>query len=161
MAKLKYLVVHCTATPQGHELSADRLHEMHTAPVSKGGRGWKQVGYSAMIHLGGLLTILVPYDQDDNVDRWEITNGVKGINSQSRHLVYVGGMNRDNTAPMDTRTAEQNIALANYVRQTIAAHPNILVAGHNEFANKACPSFDVPQWLRAIGVADKNIKKQR
>ena len=44
MAVLKYLAVHCTATPEGREVSGDEIRHWHTDPVSKGGRGWKQVG---------------------------------------------------------------------------------------------------------------------
>lgn len=46
MAKLKYLVIHCTATAESREVSSADIRRWHTAPVSEGGRGWKQVGYT-------------------------------------------------------------------------------------------------------------------
>ena len=46
MAKLKYLVLHCTATPEGREVTADDIRRWHTAPVAAGGRGWRRVGYT-------------------------------------------------------------------------------------------------------------------
>lgn len=153
--RLKYLVIHATATPSGMKVTPDDIRFWHTAPIPKG-RGWKQVGYSDMILLDGTLVNLVPYNHDDFVDRWEITNGVAGINSQSRHVVYVGGTDKQ-LKPKDTRTPEQTETLAQYVRRTILKHPDILVAGHNQFAQKACPSFDVPEWLDSIGVLHKNI----
>ena len=54
MAKLKYLVIHCTATPEGREVSGAEIRAWHTNPVSKGGRGWKQVGYTDLFHLSAL-----------------------------------------------------------------------------------------------------------
>ena len=51
MAKLKYLVIHCTATPEGREVSSADIRKWHTSPVSQGGRGWKQVGYLSLIHI--------------------------------------------------------------------------------------------------------------
>lgn len=158
MAKLTYLVIHCTATPEGRNVSSADIRKWHTSPINQGGRGWKQVGYSDMIHLNGIVENLVPYDCDDEVDKWEITNGATGINSISRHVVYVGGTDKTGK-PKDTRTNEQKVALANYVKGMILQHPYIKVAGHNQFAQKACPSFDTVKWLKAIGVADKNIHK--
>lgn len=154
--KLKYLVLHCTATPEGRQVTSDTIRSWHTDPVSKGGRGWKQVGYSKMVHLNGRMETLVPYNDDDNVDAWEITNGATGINAQSMHIVYVGGTDRAGNAK-DTRTDLQLEAMTNFVRAFVDRHPRILVAGHNQFAKKACPSFDVPEWLESIGVKEENI----
>ncbi len=155
--QLTYLVIHCTATPEGREVSADEIRRWHTSPKPKG-RGWKQVGYSDIIHLDGTVENLVPYNDDDVVDSWEITNGASGINSISRHVVYAGGVSADDVKKAkDTRTWLQELAMITYVKETIARHPNIKVAGHNQFAQKACPSFNVPIWLMAIGVPDKNI----
>ena len=158
MAKLKYLVLHCTATPEGREVTAADIRNWHLSPPPQG-RGWSRVGYSGIFHLDGNLEILTPFDEDDDVEAWELTNGAVGINSISRHVVYAGGMDKANKLPKDTRTDAQKVAMANFVKQTIAAHPKILVAGHNQFAEKACPSFDVPTWLRIIGVSEQNIYK--
>lgn len=53
MAKLKYLVIHCTATAESREVSSADIRRWHTASVSEGGRGWKQVGYTDLFHLNG------------------------------------------------------------------------------------------------------------
>ena len=92
MAGLKYLVIHCTATAEGREVSSADIRRWHTAPVSEGGRGWKQVGYTDLFHLNGGVERLVDNNEDANVDPWEITNGAAGYNSVSRHIVYAGGL---------------------------------------------------------------------
>jgi len=152
MSKLQYLVIHCTATPEGREVTSAEIRKWHTSPVSKGGRGWKQVGYTDMIHLDGLVERLVKNNEDANVDSWEITNGVAGYNSVSRHIVYVGGMDKTNKNAKDTRTAAQLRALENYVKDFHRRFPEVKIVGHNQLAAKACPSFDVPAWLKSIGV---------
>lgn len=152
MGKLKYLVLHCTATPEGREVTSDEIRVWHTGPVSKGGRGWKQVGYTDMIHLDGTVERLVDNNEDANVDNWEITNGVAGYNSVSRHVVYAGGVAKDGKTPKDTRTSEQLKAMEAYVKDFHKRFPDIRIVGHNQLAAKACPSFDVPKWLKSIGI---------
>ena len=150
MAKLLYLVIHCTATPEGREVTSADIRRMHTAPVSEGGRGWTQVGYTDIIHLDGKVERLVANNEDANVDPWEITNGATGYNSVSRHVVYAGGMTKDMKAPTDTRTPAQRKAMEEYVRDFHRRFPTVKIIGHNEVAAKACPSFDVQAWLREI-----------
>ena len=149
---MQYLVIHCTATPEGREVSAAEIRRWHTAPVSQGGRGWKQVGYTDMVHLDGRVERLVNNNEDAQVDLWEVTNGAKGYNSMSRHIVYVGGC--DNAGkPKDTRTEAQREALKRYVEDFHARFPQVKIVGHHELnPGKACPSFDVPTWLRSIGI---------
>lgn len=152
MAKLKYLVLHCTATPEGREVSSNDIRAWHTNPVSKGGRGWKQVGYTDLIHLNGEIERLVDNNEDANVDPWEITNGAKGYNSISRHVVYVGGVVADGKTTKDTRTKAQRAAMEAYVKEFHRKYPNVRIIGHREVAAKDCPSFDVQVWLKEIGV---------
>ena len=153
MAKLKYLVIHCTASPAGREVSESAIRRMHTLPVSQGGRGWKQVGYTDMIHLDGRVERLVNNNEDANVDPWEVTNGAKGYNSVSRHIVYVGGVSKnDVNKPEDTRTEAQKEALRKYVLDFHKRFPDVRIIGHREVAAKACPSFDVQAWLKEIGI---------
>lgn len=152
MAELKFLVLHCTATPEGRPVTSAEIRRWHTDPVSRGGRGWKQVGYTDMIHLDGKVERLVQNNEDANADPWEITNGAKGYNSTSRHVVYVGGVARDGKTPRDTRTLKQLKAMEAYVKDFHRRFPAVKIIGHNELAAKACPSFDVKKWLKQIGI---------
>lgn len=152
MSALKYLVLHCTATPEGREVTADDIRRWHTSPVSAGGRGWRQVGYTDLIHLDGAVERLVDNNEDANVDPWEITNGAAGYNSVSRHVVYAGGCALDGKTPKDTRTVMQRSAMERYVRDFHRRFPLVRIVGHNELAAKACPSFDVQKWLKSIGI---------
>ena len=145
MAKLKYLVIHCTATPAGREVSSDDIRLWHTSPPPAG-RGWKQVGYTDMIHLDGNIERLVDNNEDGNVEPWEVTNGVKGYNSVSRHIVYVGGCDA-RMKPKDTRTDEQLKAMGDYVKDFHSRFPDvrIVVTGTFPASRKSvrplmCPS---------------------
>ena len=149
---IQYLVIHCTATSEGREVSAAEIRRWHTAPISQGGRGWKQVGYTDMVHLDGRVERLVHNNEDAQVDAWEVTNGAAGYNSISRHIVYVGGCDKAGK-PKDTRTEAQREALKRYVEDFHARFPQVKIVGHHELnPGKACPSFDVEKWLRSIGI---------
>ncbi len=152
---IKLLIIHCTDTPIGREVSAADIRQWHLSPEPIG-RGWHQVGYTDLVHLDGTIERLVENNEDAYVDGWEITNGARGLNSISRHIVYAGGADK-NLDPCDTRTEAQKEALAKYVKDFVQRFPQVKVGGHYQFANKACPSFDVPQWLSTIGVEERNI----
>lgn len=152
MSKLKYLVIHCTATPEGREVTPADIKQWHIVE-----RGWSRVGYSDLIQLDGMCINLHPYNEDAYVEGWEVTNGAKGYNGKSRHVVYSGGLTKDLKQAKDTRTVCQKETLEAYVKNVVKLHPNIKVIGHNQIANKACPSFDVPEWLESIGITSKNI----
>lgn len=150
---LQYLVIHCTATPAGREVSAADIRAWHTAPVSAGGRGWRQVGYTDLFHLDGTVERLVDNNEDAQVDSWEITNGAKGYNTVSRHVVYAGGCDTCGK-PADTRTPAQRQAMRDYVIEFHRRHPDVRILGHRDLpgVQKACPAFDVKAWLSEIGI---------
>lgn len=152
--KLKFLIIHCTATPENREVSPKDIYNWHI-----NGRGWNQVGYSELIQLDGKLITLVEYNDDDNVDSWEITNGVRGKNAISRSIVYSGGCDK-NMKAKDTRTEAQKKTMEMYIKAHLTIHPNLLVAGHRQFSSKSCPSFDTVEYLRSINVQEKNIYKK-
>ena len=52
--------------------------------------------------------------------------------------------------PKDTLTLAQHDALVHLLQQLKEKFPNATVHGHNEFASKACPCFDVQELLRFI-----------
>ena len=140
--RIERLVIHCTATPEGREVTAADIRHWHcTAPPI--GRGWKQVGYTDMVHLDGRVERLVRNNEDAYVDGWEVTNGAKGYNGTSRHIVYVGG--KRNGHPADTRTEAQKAALKAYVEDFRRRFPWADVCGHRDLQGvaKDCPCFDV------------------
>lgn len=142
--KLKYLVIHCTATPEGMNVRPQQIIDWHTKPKPFG-RGWKQVGYSKLLLLDGYIHSFVDEDRDEFVDEWEITNGVSGINIIARHICYVGGCDKE-MKPKDTRTAEQIDAMVLYLKEFKKEYPWVEIYGHYYFAAKACPSFDVEKF---------------
>ena len=90
MGKLKYLVIHCTATPEGREVSGAEIRAWHTNPVSKGGRGWKQVGYTDLFHLNGGVERLVNNNEDANVDPWYVSHcGIQWMRQESRYCMVL------------------------------------------------------------------------
>jgi hypothetical protein len=152
--QVKYLVIHCTATQAGREVLSDEIRRWHLSPPPAG-RGWSQVGYTDLVHINGAIERLVQNNDDAFVDPWEITNGVAGINSVSRHIVYAGGLLNGKSS--DTRTSLQKEAMRLFVLDIIKKIPTIKVAGHNQFAAKDCPCFNVSTWLEEIGVKPQNI----
>lgn len=154
--KLEYLVIHCSATREGQYFDKKDILSWHKSPPPKG-RGWRKPGYTDLILLDGTLQNLTPFNQDDEVEAWEITNGVRGINSISRHICYIGGMDKDNRQAKDTRTHEQRKTLEIYIRYMITRHPDIKIAGHNQFSSKACPSFNTIAYLNSINIPRTNI----
>jgi hypothetical protein len=83
------------------------------------------------------------------------------MNAFSKHIVYVGGMDKAYKNPKDTRTAKQLETMKNYILAFIKKHPDIKVCGHNQYDAKACPSFNVENYLKSIGVAEKNIDTKK
>lgn len=153
--RIERLVIHCTATVEGKEVTAADIRRMHCSPKPTG-RGWRQVGYTDMVHLDGKVERLVPNNEDAYVDGWEVTNGAKGYNGTSRHIVYVGGLDT-NRRPADTRTEAQKAALKAYVEDFRKRFPWADVCGHRDLSpdrngdgiitsnewTKVCPCYDV------------------
>ena len=144
--KLQYLVIHCSATREGQHFEKKDILAWHCSPSPRG-RGWSKPGYTDIILLDGTIQNLTPFNQDDEVEGFEVTNGVRGINSISRHICYIGGMDKQNKYAKDTRTKSQLITMGIYVKYMVRRHPHIIIAGHNQFSTKACPSFDVPSYV--------------
>jgi hypothetical protein len=156
MNELKFLIIHCTATREAQEISAEDVRRWHTAPAPKG-RGWRQVGYSDLVLLNGDRHVFVKHNGDKFIDREEVTNGVKGINSIARHVCYVGGLSKDGKKAKNTLNEDQKETLLSIIKEVIQYKSDVQIAGHNQFDNKACPSFWVPKFLRENGIKETNI----
>lgn len=129
--RVNRVIIHCTATPEGRDVSPQEIKDWHVK-----GNGWSDIGYHYVITLDGEV------HEGRNIDRTGAHT--KGANKNSIGVVYVGGCDEDMN-PLDTRTDAQDTALANLIQALLEMYPGATVHGHNEFASKACPSFDVQE----------------
>lgn len=133
MRKIDEIIIHCSATPAGRDVSAADIRRWHVK-----GRGWSDIGYHYVICLDGTVERGRPPRRAGA--------HCAGHNARSLGVCYVGGLASDGS-PCDTRTPAQRAAMRSLVRRLLAAHPGATVHGHNEFAAKACPCFDVATQL--------------
>lgn len=121
------IVVHCTATPTGRDISAADIDRWHRA------RGFRCIGYHYVVHLDGTVETGRPES--------EAGAHCKGHNARSIGVVYCGGL--DSTGhPCDTRTSAQRHSLLELLRQLRSRYPQAQIRSHRDFAAKACPCFD-------------------
>ena len=128
MRDITKIILHCTATPEGRDISADTIRQWHLD------RGWSDIGYHYIIYLDGTIKEGRPVERQGA--------HVRGYNKNSIGIAYVGGCDA-NMSPKDTRTTAQKIAIWDLVTELMNKHINSTLHGHNEFSSKACPSFDV------------------
>ena len=74
----------------------------------------------------------------------------KGHNRNSIGICYCGGVESDGKTPKDTRTPIQKESLLSVLKTLRAMFPLSTVYSHNEYANKACPSFDATNEYKDI-----------
>lgn len=129
MRKIDKIIVHCTATPEGRDVTVEEITRWHRA------RGFRTIGYHYLIRLDGTVCPGRPEN--------EIGAHCKGENARSVGICYAGGLASDGKTPKDTRTAAQRASLRRLVADLRERYPGATVHGHREFAAKACPCFDV------------------
>lgn len=121
------IIIHCTATPYGRDFSAKQIDQMHRA------NGWRCIGYHYLIRLDG------------SIERGRAISQpgahCYGHNAHSIGIAYVGGLD-DSGQASDSRTPAQKESLLRLTAKLIKMY-GCDVHGHNEYAAKACPCFDV------------------
>lgn len=136
LGPIRFLTIHCAATPESRDVSADDIAKWDIAKFG-------QESYHIIITLDGEA-------------HRRLADTVKGAhvgkaNTGNIGICYVGGVDKA-MKPKDTRTAAQTESLTRSVNEYREAYPSIIVRGHNEWPGvaKACPSFDVSEWLKTL-----------
>ena len=131
MRKITEIILHCTATPRGRHVTVADIDRWHRA------RGFDGIGYHYVVYLDGSVHPGRPLER--------VGAHCRGHNARSIGITYVGGVEADCSTPADTRTEMQKTALRSLVKRLRERFPGATVHGHNEFAAKACPCFDVKE----------------
>ena len=146
MNKIDSIIIHCSATRAGQDLTAKDIDRMHRA------RGFSQIGYNYVIRIDGAV------EKGRSL-------AVDGAHCNSVGICYIGGLDA-NGKPADTRTIAQKAALRELVAKLCKEYEIIEVLGHRDTSPdldesgevepkeyiKSCPCFDVrsefPNFLR-------------
>ncbi len=160
MREIKEIIVHCTASPEGQEMTVKQIDDIHRKE-----NHWNSIGYHKVIYLDGTIhdgrdiNVMGAHCKEDGHNRFSIG------------VVYVGGCAKDGITPKDTRTPEQKKALATLLEELHRQFPMAKLYGHRElvcslkkrdshypcsrckhyperclYAKKSCPSFDVHEY---------------
>ena len=124
------IIVHCTATPEGREVTVREIDCWHRKA------GYSGIGYHYVVHLDGRV--------EKGRDERRIGAHTVGQNNCS-----VGGCDAA-MKPKDTRTAAQKAALIKLLKELKQRYPAAVIYGHRDFARKACPSFDAKEEYKNI-----------
>ncbi len=141
MREIKYIVLHCSATREGQNVTVEQIDKWHRA------RGFRKIGYHYVILPGGEIR------KGRELD--EIGAHVAGNNANSIGICYVGGLDAAGK-PKDTRTGQQKAAMFYLLQQLREEFPKARILGHRDFSPdlngngiieprewmKACPCFN-------------------
>lgn len=133
MRNITKIIIHCSATPQGVHYTLADIDRWHRA------RGWRGCGYHYLILLDGTIQQGRPLEQEGA--------HCQGHNAHSIGICYIGGLDSSGK-PQDTRTPEQRDMLWSLVKSLKKRFPSATIHGHNEFASKSCPCFNVQEEFR-------------
>ncbi|WP_449029661.1 N-acetylmuramoyl-L-alanine amidase [Prevotella melaninogenica] len=142
MRNIKYIAVHCTASHQS--MTIEGLKQEFKR------KGWINPGYHYVVSPDGKITRLL--------DEEKVSNGVKGFNSVSINVAYIGGIDT-NGKPIDNRTDAQKASLRSLLKMLHKKYPTAVIQGHRDFSPdlnkdgkitsnewmKACPCFNAKE----------------
>ncbi len=142
MRDIKGIIIHCSATKPNMDIGVDEIRDWHVK-----GNGWSDIGYHYVIKRDGSL------EGGRNIKK----NGAhtKGHNAGTIGICVVGGVD-DKGEPKNNYTPNQWESLKTLIEVLCFndyMQSGFYIKGHNEFSSKACPSFDVQDWLKTVGLA--------
>jgi N-acetyl-anhydromuramyl-L-alanine amidase AmpD len=141
MRHIDEIVIHCTATnpswyaDKSAQDVAQEIRRWHTQE-----RKWSDIGYHFIVHRNGEVATGRPVSRSGA--------HVAGHNKNTIGVSLVGGRGGcSDDSFLDNFTEEQEKALRELIEDLKKDHKTITkVTGHNDYASKACPCFDVDEW---------------
>jgi N-acetyl-anhydromuramyl-L-alanine amidase AmpD len=142
MRPLNEIIVHCSATrPEWMERfptakKVEEIRRWHMGAPNK----WKDIGYHYLVDRNGTVVTGRPIEQ--------VGSHVKGHNTGTIGVCLIGGHGSAETDQFAEHfTPAQDKALRHLLADLQHRYKIGKVTGHNSYAAKACPGFNVPKWL--------------
>ena len=129
--KIKYLIVHCSDTPDNDMMKAIDIHKMHL------GFGWNGIGYHKIIRRDGTI-------ENGRPEYWGGAH-VKGFNQESLGVCLIGRKNFK---------LEQFNSLEKVLLVWKKKYSQVQILGHRDVVetHKTCPNFNVNNWCKERGL---------
>ena len=122
---MKYIVIHCSDTPDERNVKASEIHKWHLQ------NGWDGIGYHKAICRDGEI-------QNGRPDFWTGSH-VAGKNTGSVGICMIG---------RNEFSDAQYSSLALLLRDYTNLYPDAKVVGHCELdPRKTCPNPQIMEWL--------------
>lgn len=128
MRPIEKIIVHCSATPPHMDIGANEIQQWHIE------RGFSGIGYHFVIRRNGDVEIGRPVEV--------IGAHTRGHNSDSIGICLVGG---NSDADFTYAQYKTLVKLIEELQDVYGRH--VSVHGHRDFADKACPCFNVQELL--------------
>ena len=125
--KIKFLIIHCSDTPDKQKVTADDIHNMHL------GFGWDGIGYHKIICRDGTI-------ENGRPEYW-VGAHAYGVNEESLGVCLIG---------RNSFTKKQYDSLEKVLLKWKKVYLNSKILGHCEAikTSKTCPNFDVSKFLK-------------
>lgn len=134
------IIIHCAATRPNWMDRQPLREQIAEIRAWHRERGWRDIGYHWIIGRDGSMLPGRP--------ETEIGAHVAGRNSGTIGICLIGGFGSATTDRFsDHFTAQQGITLEQQIQAISMRTPITRISGHNEYAAKACPGFNVTRWL--------------
>ena len=156
MRKVNKIVIHCTATKEGVNVSPATIKQWHL------NRGFSDIGYHYIIGIEGKINSGRPVSRAGA--------HVKNGNSDSIGLAYVGGLDSNGKAK-DTRTEAQKASLIKILKVLKNIYPQASMHGHRDYSPdkdgdgveehefmKQCPCYNAEEEAYELGLQPKSFK---
>ncbi len=132
MRTIERIFVHCTASNLKASVNAI-LAEFRR-------KGWKYPGYHYVISYDGTITQLMDEDR--------VSNGVKGYNSTSINIAWIGGIDKSHPQGIDNRTDAQKQSLRELLTKLHQKYPKARIMGHRDISPDKNHNGKVDSWER-------------
>lgn len=131
MRKIERIFVHCTASNQNATVNDIKAEFKR--------KGWKNPGYHYLVDKDGVIHQLL----DDS----KVSNGVKGYNSTSINVAYIGGIDSSGKG-VDNRTEQQKKSLRSLLKVLHSRYPDAQIMGHRDISPDTNGNGIVDPWER-------------
>ena len=151
MRPIHKIILHCSATrsawmaDEPFQSQVDEIRKWHVQD-----NGWSDIGYHWLVSRSGDVLTGRPESK--------VGAHVRGQNKNSIGICLIGGGGSEaGDKPAEHFTPVQMEAARRLITEILERHPNATVHGHNEFAAKACPGFQVDEWWSQEAEAPMNL----